>query len=200
MNGCKKTRALMDAVKKSGGGRVQTSADTARKLATEMGGMKKGGAAKAKPGLAVMIAIGKAKPEKKAVGGAGKIRKDQAPIKRKEGGVAKKKPMEGISTRPTTASGRRISDAELRQANRDTGGMSAAKVKAAGQAIARGNRAPYERMPTDEEAARMMMARKNGGPVYKAKGGAAKVRKGMMTPEGDIKKVVKPKKGIGGIM
>jgi hypothetical protein len=39
------------------GGKVQTSADTAKKLATEMGGMKKGGNAK-KDGLAVMIAIG----------------------------------------------------------------------------------------------------------------------------------------------
>jgi len=72
------------------GGKVQTSADTAKKLATEMGGMKKGG--KAKDGLAVMIAIGKVKkpakkmgggmmsyahggkPDKMAVGGAGKTR------------------------------------------------------------------------------------------------------------------------------
>jgi len=62
---------------KKGGG-VQTSADTAKKLATEMGGMKKGG--KPKDGLAVMIAIGKPmkgmkKPVKRAVGGAGKTRK-----------------------------------------------------------------------------------------------------------------------------
>ena len=145
MNGCKKTRALMAAVKKAGGGKVQTSSDTARKLATEMGGMKKGGAAKDKSGLAVMIAIGKTKP-----------------VKRKEGGTAKKKPTEGVSTRPTTASGRRISDAELRQANRDTGGMTAAQVKAAGKAIARGNNAPYERIPTDAEAERLMR-RADGG-------------------------------------
>ena len=54
------------------GGKVQTSADTAAKLATEMGGMKKGGKAKGdkpKDGLAVMIAIGKAKPVKKMNGG-----------------------------------------------------------------------------------------------------------------------------------
>lgn len=44
-------------VKMKNGG-VQTSADTARKLATEMGGMKHGG-----------------KPVKKAKGGAGKVRK-----------------------------------------------------------------------------------------------------------------------------
>ena len=53
------------------GGKVHTSADTAKKLATEMGGMKKGG--KPKSGLAVMIAIGK--PMKKAAGGVGKMRK-----------------------------------------------------------------------------------------------------------------------------
>ena len=71
------------------GGKVQTSADTAKKLATEMGGMKKGG--KPKDGLAVMIAIGKPmkKPVKKAVGGAGKTRKGMAPIKKAQGGAAK---------------------------------------------------------------------------------------------------------------
>jgi len=53
--------------------------------------MKKGGAKKApKDGLAVMIAIGKPmKPEKKAVGGAGKTRKGMAPIKKAAGGAAK---------------------------------------------------------------------------------------------------------------
>lgn len=93
------------------GGKVQTSSDTARKLATEMGGMKKGGKPK-KDGLAVMIAIGKPmKAPKKmnggamgardvdmeaskvtrrmAVGGAGKVRKGQAPIKKAQGGAAK---------------------------------------------------------------------------------------------------------------
>lgn len=77
------------AERKKDGGKVQTSADTAKKLATEMGGMKKGG--KAKDGLAVMIAIGKPmkKPVKKAVGGAGKTRKGMAPIKKAQGGAAK---------------------------------------------------------------------------------------------------------------
>ena len=68
------------------GGKVHTSSDTARKLATEMGGMKKGGKPK-KDGLAVMIAIGSPmkgmkKPVKKmgggmayAKGGVGKVRK-----------------------------------------------------------------------------------------------------------------------------
>lgn len=86
------------------GGKVHTSADTAKKLATEMGGMKSGGAPK-KDGLAVMIALGSPKKpgggmmnggkvpmdteaSKLAVGGAGKTRKGQAPIKKAMGGKA----------------------------------------------------------------------------------------------------------------
>lgn len=94
-------------IKRAKGGKVQTSSDTARKLATEMGGMKKGGKTKPKNGLAVMIAIGSPKkPAKKmdggpmgymdggepmgyAAGGAGKMRKGQAPIKKAQGGAAK---------------------------------------------------------------------------------------------------------------
>lgn len=95
MSRCKTADMSMGAMKKAGGGKVQTSADTARKLATEMGGMKKGGKPKAN-GLAVMIAIGSpmkgekkpvkkmgggmmyangGKPDKFAQGGAGKVRK-----------------------------------------------------------------------------------------------------------------------------
>lgn len=120
------------------------------------------------------------KPCKLAVGGTGKMRKGCAPIKRKEGGTTKR---EGISTRPTTPSGRRITIEELNATNRDTGGMSAAQLKATGEAIGRGNRSPKDKMP-----------------VKRAKGGAGKVRKGMMTQKGDITKAVKPKKGIGGFM
>jgi hypothetical protein len=35
-----------------------------------------------------------------------------------------------------------------------------------------------------------------GKPVKKARGGAGKVRKGMMSPSGDILQVVKPKKNM----
>ena len=63
--------AEMRKMKMKTGGKVQTSSDTARKLATEMGGYKKGGKVKPKNGLAVMIAIGKPmKPAKKMNGGA----------------------------------------------------------------------------------------------------------------------------------
>lgn len=144
MNGCKKTDMLTKAIKKASGGKVQTSSDTARKLAKEMGGMKKGGAAM---------------------------------------------PREGISTRPTGPGGRRITMKDLEKSNRDTGGMSAAEIKAAGEAIKRGNRTPYEPIP-----------KKMGGVTKYAKGGAGKVRKGMMSKSGDILQAVKPKKGIGGIM
>lgn len=140
--------ARMAAGNYAGGGKIQTSADTARKLATEMGGMT---------------------PVKKAVGGTGKTRKGMAPIKRAEGGVAKKRdtmPREPISTRPTTPDGRRITIEELNASNKP-------------------EPAPKPKPPK---------------PVRRAKGGAGKVHKGMMTQEGNIKQAVKPKKGIGGYM
>jgi hypothetical protein len=67
-SGCS-VKAYGDMIKKAAGGKVQTSSDTARKLATEMGGMSMGG--KPKNGLA----FGIGKPVKKARGGAGKVRK-----------------------------------------------------------------------------------------------------------------------------
>jgi hypothetical protein len=97
------------------GGKVHTSSDTARKLATEMGGMKKGGKAK-KDGLAVMIAIGSP------------MKGMKKPVKKMGGGMAYAK-----------------------------GGMACAK-----------------------DGGEMMK------PVKRAQGGAGKVRKGMMTPEGQI--------------
>lgn len=173
MTSCKKTDMLTKAIKKAGGGKVQTSSDTARKLAKEMGGMKQGGGAKM--------------------------------------------PREGISTRPTGPGGRRITMKDLEQSNRDTGGMSAAEVKAAGEAIKRGNRTPYEpipkkamgglqRLPTRQPVQTVVVApaprkeRREMMPVKRAKGGAGKVRKGMMSETGDIHQAVKSKKGIGGIM
>ena len=95
------------------GGKVQTSADTAKKLATEMGGMKKGGKPK-KDGLAVMIAIGSP------------MKGMKKPVKKMDGGVPA------------------IKSSEL---------------------MAKGG---------------------NMKPDKFAQGGAGKVRKGMMTPEGQI--------------
>jgi hypothetical protein len=70
------------------GGKVQTSADTAKKLATEMGGMKKGGKAK-KDGLAVMIAIGEPKKPIKKMGGGMAYADGGKPVKKAAGGAAK---------------------------------------------------------------------------------------------------------------
>jgi hypothetical protein len=72
-SGCE-VKAYGDMIKKAAGGKVQTSSDTARKLATEMGGMACGG-----------------KPVKRAVGGAGKTRKGMcdAPAKLAKGGAGK---------------------------------------------------------------------------------------------------------------
>lgn len=59
-----------------------------------------------------------------------------APVKKNRGGLMS----EGVSSRPTNASGRRITLEELERSNRDVGGMSAAQEAAAGRAVARGNR------------------------------------------------------------
>jgi len=152
---CKNTDMLMSAIKKAGGGKVQTSADTARKLAGEMGGMCMGG-----------------KPVKRAAGGTGKLRKGEAPIKKKNGGRIEK-----ASTGPSTTvamdaqaqADRKAFEAEMERRNREA-----------------------------REQARREAAATN--PDHKAKGGAAKVRKGMMSQSGKILNAVKPKKGIGGIM
>jgi len=63
------------------------------------------------------------------------------------------KPMiEGTSARPRTASGREASNRDLglperRSTHPDTKGMTRAEIRAAGEAIARGNRTPYEPIP-----------------------------------------------------
>ena len=145
------------------GGKVQTASDTARKLATEMGGMKNGGAmkpvdeaknpglkklptevrnkmgymkkgGKPKDGLAVMIAIG-------------------SPMKGMKGMKKPVKKMDDGTTPPVKTS-------ELMSKG---GMMKPVKKMGGGMAYAEG-----------------------GKPMMKAAGGAAKVRKGMMTPEGVI--------------
>jgi hypothetical protein len=152
-------KARMAAGNYKDGGKVQTSADTARKLATEMGGMKDGGACDMKP-------------VKKAVGGTGKMRKGMAPIKRAQGGTVR---IDLEEARRATTARDRAEEARYRRM------MGSQK-----DILKRGERVQGEE------------AREK--PVKRAQGGAAKVRKGMMTPEGDIKKAVKPKKGIGGYM
>jgi len=140
-------------------GGVQTSSDTARKLATEMGGMKKGGKAKPKDGLAVIIAIGNPKkPTKKMAGGPMAYAEGGRPVKKMNGGA-----MAGGS--------------------RD---MEASKVT---RAMAMGgDPMDYMDggTPMGYAAGGAGKTRKGQAPIKKAQGGAAKVRKGMMTPEGNI--------------
>ena len=131
----KNTDMPMGSMKKAGGGGVQTSADTARKLATEMGGMKDGGAMK--------------------------------PVD------SSKNP--GLSKLP--------SEVRNKMGYMKKGG----KPKANGLAvmIAIGSPMKGEKKPVKKMGGGMMYA--NGGKPDKfAQGGAGKVRKGMMTPEGNI--------------
>ncbi len=149
MMGCKKTNMLTKAIKKAGGGKVQTSSDTARKLAKEMGGMKKGGAAKM--------------------------------------------PREGVSSRPTGPGGRPLTMKDLEKANRDTGGMSAAEIKAAGEAIKRANRVPYEPIP--KKAMGGMLNK-----VAQAKQGAVKPSGGMLGKVVQAAAKQGAEKAIGGML
>lgn len=156
------------------GGKVQTSADTAKKLATEMGGMKKGG--KAKDGLAVMIAIGKVKkPVKKAMGGTGRANMSSEPAAKNPRGLKLRVPV-SISAPPMpTPPTPPTPMPTVRKVYKEGGAPVKKAVGGAGK------------------------TRKGMAPIKKAQGGAAKVRKGMMSETGDIKQVVKPKKGIGGM-
>lgn len=149
------------------GGKVQTSSDTARKLATEMGGMKKGG--KAKDGLAVMIAIGKPmkKPVKKAMGGVGRGR---ASIASETGMRTPRGDRVRIGLGPTPTPATRPSP---RIQYKDGGAPVKKAVGGAGK------------------------TRKGMAPIKKAQGGAAKVRKGMMSESGDMLQPIKPKAGLG---
>lgn len=167
------------------GGKVQTSSDTARKLAKEMGGMKKGG--KAKDGLAVMIAIGKVKkPAKKAMGGA-LSPQDRALLRIRD------------RQQPAPAPRERVMNPKAR-----------AMVEAAADKGATGAPRIGIKYPVRSNPVAKVQYKDGGSPVKKAvggtgktrkgmmpdklaKGGAGKVRKGMMSPEGKILQAVKPK-------
>jgi hypothetical protein len=225
----------MGAMKKAGGGKVQTSADTARKLATEMGGMKKGGKPKAN-GLAVMIAIGSPmkgmkKPVKKAMGGMASMipAPDGPPAAATPSGrtaptnidissLARIPARPGVvpskatpGRRPTAAPSREpMTGMQLQRLNmvspkaaKAAAAASMMRQKAVDPRINRGpvpadaadpriNRGPAPiakggavKKPVKKMGGGMMYA--NGGKPDKfAQGGAGKVRKGMMTPEGKI--------------
>lgn len=273
---------LLGIPAKKDGGKVKTSSDTARKLATEMGGMKKGG--KAKDGLAVMIAIGKTKPVKKAAGGTGRANMRSEPAAKNTRGLMVRHvpapkamptqrptpspiPTQPPTQRPTAPEQSRVVDETNWFKSRfPTGykkGGSPVKKAVGGAGKTRKGMAPIKKAvggpirstaspvamrstgapttaspvmmrstgaPTTASPVAMrstgapttaspVAMRSTGSPVgasvageapikgkgppekvkKKAQGGAAKVRKGMMSPTGNIKQVVKPKKGIGGM-
>lgn len=166
-------------------GGVQTSSDTARKLATEMGGMKKGGKAKSKDGLAVMIAIGKPmKPAKKMAGGAMGYADGGKPEKKMAGGAMGYahggKPVKKMNGGPMAA-----------------GSMDREASKVTREMAMGGDPMGYMGggSPMGYAAGGAGKTRKGQAPIKKAQGGAAKVRKGMMTPEGDIINVMNKMRG-----
>jgi hypothetical protein len=245
------------------GGKVQTSADTAKKLATEMGGMKKGG--KAKDGLAVMIAIGKTKTVKKAGGGevsrqapsatsnpanytggptqvaraktpvappspkssgpkfgmymsGTPLQKSNAPkpqnmggnttLRRNKGGVVKKaaggitlgnKRMYLPSTGSSLPQPVKLPSNLARQSEGVTLGNKTMVDTGTGMRASTGPVTLGRGAPVKKAVGGAGKTRKGMAPIKKAQGGVAKVRKGMMSETGDIKQVVKPKKGIGGM-
>ena len=166
-------------------GGVQTSSDTARKLATEMGGMKKGGKAKPKDGLAVMIAIGKPmKPAKKMAGGAMGYADGGKPEKKMAGGAMGYahggKPAKKMNGGPMAA-GSMDREASKVTRNMAMGGDPMGYMGGGS--------------PMGYAAGGAGKTRKGQAPIKKAQGGAAKVRKGMMTPEGDIINVMNKMRG-----
>ena len=74
-------------------------------------------------------------------------------------------PVEGTSGRPRDARGRELTMEDMRRANRDVGGLNAADIARTAAQVARGNRAPRERIPTDAEVAAMLSPYKKGGGV-----------------------------------
>lgn len=198
---------LKGTVRFKKGGDVQTSADTAKKLATEMGGMKKGGKPK-KDGLAVMIAIGSPmkgmknmkRPVKKAAGGRTEGRdmkgtpiaptagQTSAAMQRMMGNQALVAPKNATiqekiavakSMPSTTGKARFVVNYDDTPVERGTAKTSVAEIKAEAERQRRNAPEPVT-SPGFKKGGAIMK------PVKRAQGGAGKVRKGMMTPEGKI--------------
>jgi hypothetical protein len=143
------------------GGKVHTSSDTARKLATEMGGMKKGGAMKAvdsdkNPGLKKLPAEVRNKMGYMKKGG--KPKKDGLAVM-----IAIGAPMKG-----------------MKKPMKKMDGGSTPPVKTSDLMAKGGMKKPVKKMGGG------MAYAEGGKPEKFAQGGAGKVRKGMMTPEGKI--------------
>ena len=160
--------AAMERPKYKTGGKVQTASDTARKLATEMGGMKKGGAAM------------KPVDEAKNPG----LKKLPSEVRNKMGYMKKGgKPKDGLAVMIAIGSPKK-------PVKKAMGGMAYAEggepVKKMGGGMMNDRAAPADVVASRMAAGGAGKTRKGQAPVKLAQGGAGKVRKGMMTPEGVI--------------
>ena len=201
-------------IAKAMGGKVQTSSDTARKLATEMGGMKHGGVLKKIAPYAAMGLVGAALGKKiapyAAMGLVGAALGKKNPLKGGALGAVgalmmgkKKKPIVPPIVPPVAGAGAGVGSSVA---------AGAGGTPVSGQP---GVNKYFVNDTFDTTDKNKFMQVKKGGPVGKyavggagktrlgmapikrAQGGAAKVRKGMMTPKGKITPGVKPHKGIG---
>ena len=225
--------------KKANGGKVQTSSDTARKLATEMGGMKKGGVQKkavggamyssrpqptqptvAKPKMpmdaktiADMVAEKNAKPTlDRPMVNPGRPKTVRNPFSTdpvRPMPTPKPRvivdPMPKPPVRPVRPTPMPKPPVVVKPTPKPSGGTFMPwdnKPPAEAAAIQRKFQ-DAERTMTPAEYKRFAekYSRPATGPDPRmmAKGGAGKVRKGMMSPQGSILKAVKPKKGLGGM-
>ena len=188
-------------ISKAMGGGVQTSADTARKLATEMGGMKHGGV------------------QKKSLGGVLKKIAPYAAMGLVGAALGKKNPLKAGALGAVGAlmMGKKKKPIVPPVAGAGAGVGSSVAAGAGGTPVSGqpGVNKYFVNDTFDTTDKNKFMQVKKGGPVGKyavggagktrlgmapikrAQGGAAKVRKGMMTPKGKITPGVKPHKGIG---
>jgi hypothetical protein len=194
-SGCE-VKAYGDMIKKAAGGKVQTSSDTARKLATEMGGMKKGGV------------------QKKAVGGVTQLSVKQPVAPKSTMPVGVKQPPNVKQIADVLAGMRKPPEIKVANPKRP---MPTPKPKTVNVTQSTNPVRPKPKSPLDfnadtysagpkaqatdprvERARELRTAqttRTPKDPRMMAKGGAGKVRKGMMSPQGSILQAVKPKKG-----
>ena len=188
-------------IAKAMGGKVQTSSDTARKLATEMGGMKHGGV------------------QKKSLGGVLKKIAPYAAMGLVGAALGKKNPLKAGALGAVGAlmMGKKKKPIVPPVAGAGAGAGSSVAAGAGGTPVSGqpGVNKYFVNDTFDTTDKNKFMQVKKGGPVGKyavggagktrlgmapikrAQGGAAKVRKGMMTPKGKITPGVKPHKGIG---
>jgi len=155
------------------GGSVQTSADTAKKLATEMGGMKKGGKAMKPVDSDKNPGLNKLPKEVRNKMGfmkkGGKPKKDGLAVM-----IAIGEPMKGMKKPVKKMAGGRIEGRRM-----DARGQT--KKVIIPEPVMGG--APRPEVPATPPPPAKIVYDK---PVKRAQGGAGKVRKGMMTPEGKI--------------